>query len=88
MNGTLKPYTLTLHPPPAAPGARSQVERMDALDAVREFRTRVVVATDLIARGVDLGAPRTGLGDCCVSLVNDSAGALLRWYNVTVVLER
>ncbi len=62
MNGTLKPYTLTLHPPPAAPGARSQVERMDALDAVREFRTRVVVATDLIARGVDLGAPRAGLG--------------------------
>jgi len=35
---------------------------MDALDAVREFRTRVVVATDLIARGVDLGAPRAGLG--------------------------
>lgn len=37
-------------------GARSQVERMDALDAVREFRLRIVVATDLIARGVDLGA--------------------------------
>ncbi|KAK9828374.1 hypothetical protein WJX81_000707 [Elliptochloris bilobata] len=35
-------------------GARSQVERMDALDAVREFRLRVIVATDLIARGVDL----------------------------------
>ena len=29
---------------------------MDALDAVREFRLRVIVATDLIARGVDLGA--------------------------------
>ncbi len=36
-------------------GARSQVERMDALDAVRDFRLRVIVATDLIARGVDLG---------------------------------
>ncbi len=29
---------------------------MDALDAVREFRLRVVVATNLVARGVDLGA--------------------------------
>ena len=33
---------------------------MDALDAVREFRLRVIVATDLIARGVDLGALLSG----------------------------
>ena len=46
-------------------GARSQVERMDALDAVREFRLRVVVATDLIARGVDLGAPLLGSLESC-----------------------
>lgn len=31
-----------------------QVDRMDAIAAVHEFRVRVVVATDVAARGLDL----------------------------------
>lgn len=33
---------------------RSQLERIGALNALRDFRTRVAVTTDLVARGVDL----------------------------------
>lgn len=33
-----------------------QVDRMDTIAAVHEFRVRVVVATDVAARGVDLSA--------------------------------
>jgi superfamily II DNA/RNA helicase len=41
---------------PAAPLSSDlpQVERMAAMDALRGFRLRVVVATDVMARGVDL----------------------------------
>jgi hypothetical protein len=56
---------------------------MDALDAVREFRTRVVVATDLIARGVDLGAPRAGSDDLLVEhcgRLEHCCGMTSPWY--------
>jgi excinuclease UvrABC helicase subunit UvrB len=33
-----------------------QVERMDSVGAVRSFKFRIVVATDLAARGLDLPA--------------------------------
>lgn len=32
----------------------SQVDRMDAIAAVHDFKVRVVVATDLASRGLDL----------------------------------
>lgn len=35
-------------------GSHAQVDRMDAIAAVHDFRVRVVVATDLAARGLDL----------------------------------
>lgn len=37
-------------------GAGGQVERMDSVAAVRRFKFRIVVATDLAARGLDLPA--------------------------------
>lgn len=33
---------------------RSQLERIDSLNALRDYRARVAVTTDLVARGVDL----------------------------------
>ncbi len=35
-------------------GDLPQTERMEAMDAVRNFRLRVIVSTDVMARGVDL----------------------------------
>ncbi|GAX76322.1 hypothetical protein CEUSTIGMA_g3768.t1 [Chlamydomonas eustigma] len=35
-------------------GDRPQVERMEAMEAVRGFKLRVIVSTDVMARGVDL----------------------------------
>ncbi|KAK9790952.1 hypothetical protein WJX73_010259 [Symbiochloris irregularis] len=35
-------------------GAKTQVERIDILEAVRSFKIRVIVSTDLVARGIDL----------------------------------
>ena len=33
-----------------------QVDRMDSIASVHEFRVRIVVATDLAARGLDLAS--------------------------------
>lgn len=46
-----------------------QVDRMDAIAAVHDFRVRVVVATDLAARGLDLAN---------VNLVSHSSERLLQ----------
>jgi Helicase conserved C-terminal domain len=35
-------------------GCTLQVDRMDAIAAVHDFKVRVVVATDLASRGLDL----------------------------------
>ncbi|KAK9823568.1 hypothetical protein WJX72_003866 [[Myrmecia] bisecta] len=35
-------------------GSKSQLDRMDTISAVRGFKLRVIVSTDLVARGVDL----------------------------------
>lgn len=38
---------------------------MDTLEAVRSFRKRIIVSTDLVARGIDLGAAATAASDLC-----------------------
>lgn len=42
-------------------GSQPQVERIDTITALRDFKLRVVVSTDLVARGIDLGALPQGL---------------------------
>ena len=37
------------------------MERIDTITALRDFKLRVVVSTDLVARGIDLGALPLGL---------------------------
>ena len=37
-------------------GNLEQVDRIDTLNAIRDFKLRIIVSTDLIARGIDLGA--------------------------------
>lgn len=44
------------YPAQCLSAARPQVERMDSVGAVRSFKFRIVVATDLAARGLDLPA--------------------------------
>ena len=49
-------------------GCMSQVDRMDAIAAVHDFRVRVVVATDLASRGLDLASVNlVGLCRACQS---------------------
>lgn len=42
-------------------GGLEQVDRIDALNSVRDFKLRIIVSTDLIARGIDLGAPKASI---------------------------
>ena len=36
-------------------GGMEQVDRMERIANIRDFKLRIIVSTDLIARGVDLG---------------------------------
>lgn len=47
--------SLSLAPACLLSGDMPQAERLEAIAAVRSFSVRVIVSTDLVARGVDLG---------------------------------
>lgn len=57
-------------------GQRCQDERLQTMSAMRGFELRVIVSTDLVARGVDLD--RVNLV-CCLDLPQDSATYMHRW---------
>ena len=41
---------------PSGAGDMDQLDRMSVIAAVRDFSVRVIISTDLVARGLDLGA--------------------------------